>query len=157
MKALVVAVLALGCLCGPVTAADSVIGNFLVKHERDPFGDADTYVAILTKDGNMFAIRCLSGELSVAFTLQSKADEGDVVELKRRVDNDPVEDALGGVIATARNSVIVQTANEAFVRRLGRAKTVAFRGTVNSIFATSTFEMRGADRVVAGALRACKL
>ena len=71
--------------------ADITIGNFSVSTEKDPFGEADKYIAATVQKGSSFAVRCLSGELSLAFFVSSKAREGQDAEVKLRIDEGKVD------------------------------------------------------------------
>ena len=143
------------CLISPAMA-DVTVGNFRVSIEKDPFGDADKYIAITIQKGSAMAIRCLGGELSLSFFVSSRAREGDDAEVKLRIDEGKIETFDGGVVGSTVSGANIQAGDGRFIAKMANAKQLAMKYSIKGVGSTYTYELRGIDKVVAGARKACR-
>ena len=143
------------CLTSPAMA-DFNVGNFRVSIEKDPFGDADKYIAITVQKGSTLAVRCLNGELNLSFFVSSRAREGEEAEVKLRLDEGRIETFDGGVVGSNLYGAAIQAGDGRFIAKMATAKQLAMKYSIKGVGSTYTFDLRGIDKVVAGARKACR-
>jgi hypothetical protein len=112
-------------------AADSDVeskeaGNWFVRIEADRFGAGGRYViANANPSGSGFGVRCIEKKLSLTFSeLQSNFTVGEVLDVKVRVDKEPVV-ATAGVAMTERIVQIVPVPG--LIRAIRDGRETAFR------------------------------
>ncbi len=138
-------------------AMSAAVGNFSVQIVKDPFGGADRYIASTEQNNAALFIRCLSGKVGLAFGVYDEQPKGAQAVVKLRVDDGPVVQTTGDVVATQINQIWVQTGDLAFVEMLAKANTLAVRIEFGTIGAFYTFKLRSANKVVAGVKKACRV
>lgn len=147
---------ALAALVSTAGAAEkrlSAIGNFVVNVGRDSFEGRDTVIATAFASPHAIALRCLENGLSLAvFNFGEHWKEGAIFEIKvKAAAREPVT-----VYAAAldENMLEVSGAGPVFDYLAG-AQTLAVK--VTSVTAAYSFEMplRGVDKVMALARKAC--
>ena len=106
--ALAVTVVAV-CLSAPVSAEEKMIGNWLVKSDRDRFSGEATVVALSMQHGDeMLALRCLSNGLS--FAIHSNVidgKQGDIYRVKFKGGDHAAEDTIGEALKDSLLEVAV--------------------------------------------------
>ena len=140
------------------TAEAETMGSFVVMIDQpDPFADSDAFVAITAQTGPPFGIRCLDNDVTAVTVVNIKANPGEEVALKVRIDKRELLDIDGQVIHNDETGSIVQFGDSGFVKALRRSKIIAVRATLNGITSTTEIEHRGVDEVVDRVLRACRV
>lgn len=140
----------------PASADGSkMIGSWLVETEADRFSKARTLVIAQTANhlGAYLAVRCISGELSVALGI-ARYKVGDVFSVKFRADTNEVIDTDG--IAILENIIQVDTSPK-MIRQMMTAKEYAFRVTGFASNDVIFRAGRGAAMAIGEVAKACPL
>jgi hypothetical protein len=138
-------------------AAAVKVGNFDVEIKKDPFGEADRYVASTEQSRAAFFVRCLNGKVGIALGVYDTQPMGTQAAVKLRTDDGPIIETMGKVVSVQTNQIMIQTGDLAFVETLAKAKTVAVKYQFGTIGAFYTFKLKSADKVVAGVKKACRI
>jgi hypothetical protein len=147
--------LGLFALVSPLHAAQ--IGDFSVDVQKDPFNEADRYVAETEQHDAALFVRCLNGKVGMAFGFFMAGKVGDPVTIKLKVGDGAVDEMPGKVIATETDRIVVQAGNLPIVEKLAGAKSAAVQYEIDKVKAFYTFSLHGIDKIVAAAKAACRV
>lgn len=139
-----------------MSATAGVVGNFYVEIEKDPFGEADRYIASTEQNRAAFFVRCLNGKVGVALGVYATQPMGAQAAVKLRAGDGPIVETTGKVVSVQQNQIIIQTGDLSFVETLAKSKTVAVKYQFGTIGAFYTFKLRSPDKIVAGVKKACR-
>lgn len=147
----------LGLFVAAVPAYAGQIGDFSVDVQKDPFDQADRYIASTEQNDSALFVRCLNGKVGMAFGFYANAKLGDPVTIKLRIGYGDVDEMAGKVVASLTNRIVVQAGDLSVVEKLQGARTAAVKYEIGSVGAFYTFSLRGVDQVVAGVKNACRV
>ncbi len=154
-KTLVVAALIFFGLSSSAFAEKTVkiVGNFLVTIEDDPFGDGSKVIAGTPDGDDMLALRCLEGEMSVAFI--HDVDPAHSYSAQYRIDKQPIKE----ISAQPTSEKAIQLLDSAGIfDELQGAKQFAVKildGTQDTS-TTLSFDLKKIDAVVEIVKKACE-
>ena len=149
-----IALLALGL--GLATPAAAQVGNFLVDVEHDPAGRIGRVIALTVQGSGGFAIRCIDGLQSLAFTIEpSYVARGQAVDVLLSVDGHAPRRLSGKVITSTGHDTSFQVGGAEEVAGLAGAGQVSMTYALNGVSASYLFNLVGSAEVVKGVQAAC--
>ena len=143
----------------PIAETKKHFGAWEVSIEPDRFGDKSNVVAMMFKEGEMLAVRCLQSHLSIAFGVVALLQrgpyrEGDTFDIKFRVDREPIA-AVQAVVLNANAMQLATTS--VMVREIMDGREVALRITGATATSDHVFQAGRAKEALAEVVKECPL